>query len=318
LPSELRTTALQPEDSPAVAELINVAYDDWRALPRVTAYAPEEPARVGPDDLLRAAERGDLAPEACLVLWDGNEPVAVVTMAINGGSKVVRLGWLAVRPDYRRQGLGMELLRHAEAVARQADVEAIVTGSSIDSRYACRLLERAGMRWVDPDHCNITMQMDISQWQPVEPRVHEGFVLRTWQDGDEQAWTEVKRITFEDNTPLGYWQSKFGSRPDFDPAGWYLCFEGDKPAGIASAVLTRYPDTGEVMGCCIEWVGVRPEYRGLGLGRSLMVACLNYACRFQPEPFVLVTQRFRQPAVKLYESLGFRIVRDWRTYEKRL
>ncbi len=302
----------------SLVEPINAAYDDWRALERVSAYTPADPPPVSAEDLSRAVQRGDIAPEACRVLWHADRPVALVTLGFNGGGRVARLGWLAVHPDYRGRGLGRELLAHAAEEARVRGFETLVTASHVDSRYepALRLLESDGFEWVDRERCNLTLKMDLEAWEPIQPRLPEGFSLRTWRDGDEAAWTEIKRAVFEDNTPLGYWQNVFGNRHDFDPQGWYFCLEGDKPVGISAAVLTRYSGSGKVMGCCIEWVGTLPEYRGLGLGRALVTACVNYAYRFRPKPFVLVTQPFRKHAVRLYESLGFRTVREWRTYQK--
>jgi len=315
--SSLSARAVELEQAGVLAELINTAYDDWRALERVTAYAPIEPPRVSAESLRQAAERGDLEPEASRVLWDGGEPVGLVGLGVKAGSQVARLGWVAVRPDYRRRGLGSQLVRYTVEQAREGGCRCLVTGSTVDSRYqpALGLLEKVGMRWVDRERCNLTLKVDVNGWQPTEPVLPEGFSLRTWQDGDEPVWTELKCAIFEDHTPIGYWSSRFGSQPDFDPAGWHFCLDGDKPVGICAAVLTRYLDCDEVLGCCIEWVGVLPQYRGLGLGRAMMAACLNYAYPYRPEPFVLVTQPFRAPAVKLYESLGFRIVREWRTYQ---
>lgn len=315
--SSLSAAALELDEADALSGLINTAYDDWRALERVTAYAPVEPPRLSAEDLWQAVERGDLTPDLSCVLWDGREPVGLVALGINGRSQVARLGWVAVRPDCRRGGLGSELVRYAIAQAQEGGCRCLVTGSTVDSRYqpALGLLEKVGMRWVDRERCNLTLKLDVNAWQPTEPVLPEGFSLRTWQEGDEPVWTELKRATFEDHTPVGYWSSRFGSQLDFDPAGWHFCLHGDKPVGICAAVLTRYPDSDKLMGCCIEWVGVLADYRGLGLGRAMMTACLNYAYPYRPEPFVLVTQPFRVPAVKLYESLGFRIVREWRTYQ---
>jgi phosphinothricin acetyltransferase len=111
---------------------------------------------------------------------------------------------------------------------------------------------------------------------------------------------------------MGWWRQVWGSQPDHDPDGWKVCEYGGRIVGIAAAVVKNLPEGGR--GCCIEWVGVLPEFQGMGLGRALMTACLNYAARFRPNPMVVVTQRFRTAAVALYESLGFRIANEYRRY----
>jgi ribosomal protein S18 acetylase RimI-like enzyme len=65
-------------------------------------------------------------------------------------------------------------------------------------------------------------------------------------------------------------------------------------------------------------VGVLEEERGRKLGEALMVACLNYLKERAVEPNCIVTQYAREPAVELYKKLGYRFVREWRTYVKAL
>lgn len=318
--AKLSWSPLTKQDLGPVVELINAAYDDWRALPRVDAYVPEDPPRLDGQTLRRAIERGDVDPSASAVVADAEGLVAVATVGFNCGNNVARMGWVAVHPRYRRRGLGSQLIEHVMEQARRRGHKTIVTASHLDSRYvpAVRLLEHAGFRWADRDRCNITMQIDISTWRPRPPELPQGYSIRSWREGDDVPWTRIKRIAFEDDTPLEYWRTTWGSRHDFDPNGWHLCLHGDEPVGIAAAVITRYQDTGRIMGCCMEWIGVLPEHRGRGLGRALMTACLNYAAPYRPEPFVLVTQPFRVAAVTLYKSLGFRLVRQWRTYSRAL
>jgi mycothiol synthase len=307
-----------PSEAEALADLINAAYDDWRRLPRVDAKAPESPPRVDGAELVRAGDRGDLEWASSLLLRDRAMPVAAVTLGCEGA--LARLGWLAVHPGYRRRGLGRRLLDHAIAEARRLGCATLATASYVDSRYepALRLLESCGMVWADPKECNMTMLRDPAVPPPGDPVLPSGFSLRTWQPGDEPVWTHIKNAVFGDQTPLGWWQRVYGDRPDFDPRGWYLCLHGDRLLGISAAVLPRHPATCELLGCQIDWVGVLPEFHGLGLGRALVSACINYALPFNPAPFVVITQRFRVAAVALYESLGFRHVMDWRTYRMEL
>ncbi|MBC7287602.1 MAG: GNAT family N-acetyltransferase [Armatimonadetes bacterium] len=314
--SSFRFAALSEAPVAEVVEVINAAYDDWRRLPRVDAYVAQDPPPVSVESLSAGTERGDVCPEASVVCMDGDTVIGVATVGFNGTAHRARLGWVAVLPAYRRRGAGRELLLHAMEQARARGCREIITARFIDSRYlpAVHLLESTGFVWANPERCNVTMVSAIDKWEPREICLPPGFTIRTWQDGDELAWTQVKRAAFEDDTPVGWWSRTFGSRHDFDPRGWHLCEYQGQVVAIAAAVVTRHPETGDVMGCCIEWVGVLPEFRGLGLGRAIVTACLNYAKQFRPDPVVIVTQPNRKRAVALYESLGFRTVRQWREY----
>lgn len=292
--------------------MLNEAHEELRRLPRLDIYSPATPPLATPEALRQALHAGTISAEASHVLWHGPRPVAAIGVSFEPGA-AAKIQWLAVAPDHRRRGLGKRLLRHAIAAARSGGCTT-VTNSSVDSRWqaAVGLFESHGFVWADPDHCNMTMQMDISTWTPREPSLPPGFQIRSMRDGDEEQWTIVKRSAFRDDTPMGWWQQVWGSRPDHDPDGWKVCEHGGRIVGIAAAVVKDLPEGGK--GCCIEWVGVLPEFQGLGLGRALMTACLNYAARFQPNPMVVVTQRFRAAAVALYESLGFRVANEYRRY----
>ncbi len=306
------------EELDQMASVINAAFDDWRKLERVNVYVPEDPPRVDGQQIRRAAERGDICLEDSALAIVEDTVVGTVAIGFNSG-EVARFRWLAVVPEYRRRGIATALLNHVLERAAARECQAIATASHVDSRYApaINFLEANGMQWVDPDRCSITMKMDITRWRRQEPTLPEGYALRTWRDGDEEPWAQIRAAVFGGTPRPEFWRATFGSRPDFDPNGWFICMHRDEPVGIAAAVLTRYPD-GRIMGCCIEWVAVLPAHRGKGLGRALITACLNYAAEFRPYPMVLVTELWRKEAVNLYRSVGFEIVREMRRYSKQL
>lgn len=86
-------------------------------------------------------------PSLCPVVWNGNQVVAV---SLNYPKRNGDWGWignLAVRPAWRRRGLGMALL--VESFRRFAETGETTVGLTVDSQNptgATRLYERAGMR----------------------------------------------------------------------------------------------------------------------------------------------------------------------------
>ncbi|MCX7597246.1 MAG: GNAT family N-acetyltransferase, partial [Armatimonadetes bacterium] len=158
----LSETTLRDENAEEVAAMLNEAYEELRCLPRLDIYSPTTPPVMTADGLLKALEIGDLDAEASCVVWRDTRPVAAIGISLEDNA-VAKILWLAVIPDCRRQGIGKRLVSHAIAAARSAACSSVVM-ERVDSRWcgAVRFLESQGFTWVDPDHCNMTMQMDIS------------------------------------------------------------------------------------------------------------------------------------------------------------
>jgi mycothiol synthase len=58
----------------------------------------------------------------------------------------------------------------------------------------------------------------------------------------------------------------------------------------------------------VHMVSIRPEYRGLKLGKPLNAAVLRYLVEKQCTNAYLTTDDFRIPAIKVYLALGFQPV----------
>ena len=159
----------------------------------------------------------------------------------------------------------------------------------------------------------------MDAWEPRVPELPEGYRIVRFQDGDEQAWADVQKAVFDGDGTEEWFRRRFRDRPNFDPGGWLFLERNGERVGITGAIVWfRDEAMTQPSGSLIEWVGVLPAERGKRLGEALMVAALNYLKGRDVYPNCLVTQYFRKPAVALYEKLGFRTVREWRTYVKPL
>jgi len=307
------------EFADALVEACNLALAPLRALPRVNPEGPELGIYTHAD-LTRHVNEGLLDPVFSYVALAEGRPVALAECRVNAVREIAEIGWVATHPESVGEGLARRCLQRSLQTTLDHGATEARTWHLIDSRWtdAGAFLEAMGFEVENPQKHNITMQIDLGAYEPREPVVAEGYEIVTYQDGDSAEWAALKDAIFGGETAPDLFLREFGSRHDFDPAGWFFVVNEGHKVGMAGAMICRNRQTGAVTGGQIHWVGTLPEERGKGLGEALTVAALNYFKALEADPCVVVTQHFRVPAVKLYEKLGFRLVREMQTYVKKL
>jgi ribosomal protein S18 acetylase RimI-like enzyme len=61
---------------------------------------------------------------------------------------------------------------------------------------------------------------------------------------------------------------------------------------------------------------VRADVQHLGLGRAILSAGLCRLHRYGADPVLVETDSYRNAALRLYESVGFRVIRHTLVYRK--
>lgn len=58
----------------------------------------------------------------------------------------------------------------------------------------------------------------------------------------------------------------------------------------------------------LHWLAVLPQHRGKGIGRALCLCVIKFFKEQMKTSVSIKTEIYREKAIKLYESLGFRKV----------
>jgi ribosomal protein S18 acetylase RimI-like enzyme len=151
-----------------------------------------------------------------------------------------------------------------------------------------------------------------------------GLVLRPVLERDHRAIFDADIEAFQDHwghTP-GL-DSDFAARfagPEINTALWCVAWDGDQVAGVVMNAI--FEDENRELGIRRGWldrVSVRRPWRGRGLGKALCAASFA-VLREQgiDEAWLGVDAANPTGALRLYEGLGFTVVRRWQAYGRPL
>lgn len=306
----------RPEDVPALQQLQVVS------------------SRVhGPLDVHAAGHYADL-----FVAGDENSTATLCGISPSGG--VVAFGAVAVHtlahehrayldglvhPDLRRRGLGTFLLRWGEArgstllYTLSPDRPAVLLVDFMDSRDdAVPLYERHGFAFKLAEN---TMRRDLHETIE-DDSPPQRINLIPWQQTDPHLYYETYYAAFRHRPGFPGWSEDIwreaftGSdafRPDLSllatvegsPAGYILCEIDQEQNGSLSRLEGWIPQ-----------MGVRPEWRGRGVGGALLRAALR-AFRAEGLDDAMLDVNINNPgAQRLYDRLGFQTTARRTVYTK--
>ncbi len=144
-------------------------------------------------------------------------------------------------------------------------------------------------------------------WNPMDLDRHATAKFQSFQgEFDSQVFASLATLDGCRRLML-----EIASQRTFLPeATWLVC------RAAASGTVSPLVDCGTIQGIAsgrdsgsIQNVGVTPESRGIGLGRALLVKALHGFRNFGVKRVYLEATAENAPAVELYRSIGFRLVR---------
>lgn len=143
-----------------------------------------------------------------------------------------------------------------------------------------------------------------------------GFTMRPLSGVDEvEAYVELHRSVFESKNMTVEWRMRTLQHPDYQPDLDLVIIAPDGRLGsFCICWLNNYP--GLTPSGQIEPLGCHKDFRRYALGRIVLTEGLRrlHACRAQA--VYVETDSYRNTAYALYESVGFRVIRDVLVYRK--
>jgi GNAT superfamily N-acetyltransferase len=247
----------------------------------------------------------------------GEQPVGCIVLhGLGSQAKIGEIKRLYVRASHRRKGLADRLLRALEQNAIQLSYEWLYLDTKDDLDPAIRFYQRHGYkrcgRYNNNPQATIFMRkrlVDDSSEPPIRGVADSGYdgstvSIRSFRSEDAN---DFRRLNEEWITRYFGLEEK-DSRTLNDPGKYILA-----PGGyIAMAFVGR-----DAVGCCalirlddtsfeVAKMAVTPSWQGRGLGRKLLEHVISEARQLEAERLYLETNSKLTPAIRLYESLGFR------------
>jgi mycothiol synthase len=230
------------------------------------------------------------------------------------GEKGARVEALGVATGRRRRGVARALV---EDLLVSLPAGTGVATRPIDQRDAEACAFFAALGWTAEEPSGVRMQRDLDDLPPLH--VPAGYRLRTYLEGDDEAWMRVIREAFATEagghapTDPDAFRREYLENPLFHPSRIFFAVreEDNEVGGTTSSWETEVE--GRRVGL-IHWVAVAPDHRGRGLGEALNLAALHDMRARGHREAHLNTSRELPHAVRLYERLGFRAPRRWVIY----
>lgn len=281
-----------------------------RALANFAPGSPHAP------NLLVATVEGDVAGYSRVTWWPEQDGQAVF----------LHLGYLL--PEWRGRGIGGAMLAWAESRCRELAAERMpqqgrelrpcyATNASTTEREATGLIECAGYTVV---RRLADMRLEPREQPLLASALPAGLELRPMTPAHYRAIYEGMKDAWQ-----GLWGQLPPSEedfresvierveaPHFDPALWQIAWDADVVAGLVLGELR------DGVGVVAE-VAVRRAYRRRGIARALLVEALAALEERHPDQIRIYTDADdSQGARSLYESVGFRTIKEHRLYRKRM
>jgi mycothiol synthase len=140
-----------------------------------------------------------------------------------------------------------------------------------------------------------------------------GFSVRPLAgEGEVEAYVELHRAVFESRNMTVEWRARTLRRPEYIPDLDLVAVAPDgRLVAFCVCWLNRNGEEGQV-----EPLGVHQDFRRLGLGWAILSEGLRRLHLYGAGRVYVETDHYRDAAFELYESTGFRVMKDVLVYRR--
>jgi mycothiol synthase len=231
----------------------------------------------------------------------------------------------AVRPEFRRRGLGRALLRWNQARSREV---ALFHPDEGDREFRSWIADRQGGArellegdgYIAVRHGFEMTRGDLGELP--ETRLPDGLEIRPVVREQLRTIFDAENEAFRDH----WGHHEMGDAdfrqtvesPDLDISLWRVAWDRAEVAGVVETFVFRSENA--VLGKKRGWldrISVRRPWRRRGLARTLIVSAFaGLRDAGMTEAMLGVDAENQTGALQLYESLRFRVTNQWTTYRK--
>ena len=153
---------------------------------------------------------------------------------------------------------------------------------------------------------NIIMRCDTYEVQPINT---VDFQIRKYRKGDENHWAEIE-CAIGDFGSIKEAKNYFIQNYNYSELSERCFFAETDNGKVVGTCIAWYDNKNDFTVSSLHWLAVLPEYQQKGIGRALIISVMNYYKVNDSLPVYLHTQPWSYKAIKLYYSLGFKLLQS--------
>lgn len=224
---------------------------------------------------------------------------------------------VVIQPELRGTALALEMVNWAEqrmtSILRERGKDTLrVMWISEDDAVMGEALRESGFQ---PKIQDVHLACRLDEPIPASS-LPQGWTVRACRGLEEvENRAAAQHGAFDSSAPMEQYVGRFRRfmqsrvyNPEWDMVAV-------KEDGKIGAFCITWPDPLNRVGL-FEPVGTHPDFQRKGLGRGVMLEGLRNLREDGMRQAIVTTEANNEPAIRLYESVGFRIVNRFMTYQK--